>query len=226
MIICLTISCLIGYLMGSISSAIIVGKVFYKVDIREHGSKNAGGTNAGRVLGKKAGALVIFLDALKMILSLLISIGLCKLFQIDSNGYDGSNILYACAISVVIGHCYPIFFKFKGGKAVSTIVGFVVFTNYYLLILGFIIFAIVFVTSKMVSLSSILTSLIIAILSFIPFFQNGMLIPTSYYFTYSITLLVISLILIYKHKDNIKRILNGSERKVTWISKLLNKKDK
>lgn len=226
MAICLLICAAIGYLLGSVSSAIIIGKVFFKVDIREYGSKNAGGTNAGRVLGKKAGALVIFLDALKMIVSLLISILMCNLFKIESNSINESMIIYATALMVVIGHCYPIYFKFKGGKAVSTIVGFIVFTNYYLLIAGIIIFSLVFIISKMVSLSSILTSFLVSVLSIIPFIQNGMIFPTTYHYLYTITLFILALILIFKHRENIKRIISGTERKVGWISRLLEKENK
>ena len=103
----------IGYLVGSIPWALIIGKVFYGVDIRTKGSGNLGGTNAGRVLGKKVGIIVILLDALKAFIVMFIC-----------NKIDPANARYA-GLAVCIGHCFPIFANFKGGKAVACSMGYV-----------------------------------------------------------------------------------------------------
>ena len=222
MILCLIISVILGYLIGSISTSLIVGKVFFKIDIREHGSKNAGGTNAGRVLGKKAGFIVIFFDALKIGISMGISYLLMYLFGLELDVSKTSLIVYATTFATAIGHCYPIFFGFKGGKAVSTLLGFVVFTNPYLLITMFIIFAIILLPTKYVSLSSMISSILLFAFSFIPFFQNGMII-IDYNIYYSLTLFLFSAVLIFKHRSNIVRLINKKELKARWVVRLFDK---
>jgi len=222
MILCLVISVILGYLVGSISTSLIIGKVFFKIDIREYGSKNAGGTNAGRVLGKKAGFLVIMFDALKVGLSFGISTLLIYLFKLELTQEQTSIILYLGAIFTAIGHCYPIYFGFKGGKAVSTLLGFVVFTNPYLLITMFIIFGLILFFSKYVSLSSITSSILLVAFSFIPFYQNGMWI-TPYTIYYSLALLVFCVLLIFKHRSNIVRLVTKKELKARWIVRIHDK---
>ena len=116
-----TILCiLLGYLLGSLPFALIIGKVFYHTDIRQYGSGNLGGTNAGRVLGKKAGISVIVFDVLKVVLAIAIATQVSKVAGIWTG--------LACCI----GHCYPVFAKFHGGKAVSTMFGFLFSTSIFL----------------------------------------------------------------------------------------------
>ena len=107
---------ILAYLFGSIPWALVIGKVFYKTDIRNHGSGNLGGSNAGRVLGKKAGVAVIALDALKALLSVV----LAKFMNMSDT------ICVLAGLMCCVGHCFPIFANFKGGKAVATTVGFVI----------------------------------------------------------------------------------------------------
>ena len=114
---------LMGYLYGSIPFALVIGKLFYHTDVRNSGSGNLGGTNAGRVLGKKAGLSVIILDASKCCISILIAGTVAKYMKFDMN------IIYPCALACVIGHCYPIFAGFRGGKAVSVAIGYALMTN-------------------------------------------------------------------------------------------------
>ena len=222
MIICAIISVLFSYLIGSVSTSLIISKLFFKIDLREYGSKNAGGTNAGRVLGKKVGFIVIFLDALKIGVAIGLAYLLMHLFSIDLNSTNASIIVYLSALSGAIGHCYPIFFGFKGGKAVSTLVGFIVFTNPYLFLLMFVVFAMILLITKFVSLASMTCSFLLFVFSFIPFFQENMLI-TDYSIWYSITLLVYSLLLIFKHRGNIVRLVKGKELKARWVLRLYNK---
>lgn len=222
MILCLILSVILGYFIGSISTSLIVGKVFFKIDIREHGSKNAGGTNAGRVLGKKAGFIVIFFDALKIGLAMGLAYLLIYLFKLELDAYQTGLIVYSTALITAVGHCYPIYFGFKGGKAVSTLLGFVVFTNPYLFLVMFAIFVIILLSTKYVSLSSMISSVLLFAFSFIPFFKNGMIfIEYTYY--YSIALFLFSALLIFQHRSNIVRLINKKELKARWVVRLYDK---
>lgn len=128
---------LLGYLYGSIPFALVIGKVFYNTDVRESGSGNLGGTNAGRVLGKKAGISVIVLDALKAVIIFYLSSYLSLKFNLNPD------IKYIAGLACIFGHCYPIFAEFRGGKAVSTSLGYFLVLNHYmqlLLLLYFYLF--------------------------------------------------------------------------------------
>lgn len=190
-----------GYLYGSIPFALVIGKLFYHTDVRNSGSGNLGGTNAGRVLGKKAGLAVILLDASKCCISVLLAGAIAKHLGLDIR------IIYLCALSCVIGHCYPIFAGFRGGKAVSVAIGYALVTNIYAFIIALVIFLVTLKISKYVSLSSILASLSIVVISpFIGYDAIGIF-----------TNICIVALLVYKHKDNIKRLKAGTENKISWM---------
>lgn len=192
---------IMSYLYGSIPFALVIGKLFYNTDVRESGSGNLGGTNAGRVLGKKAGMAVILLDASKCCISILMA----KLIA----HYMGLNvdIIYPCALACVVGHCYPIFAGFRGGKAVSVAIGYALVTNIFAFLIAIVIFLITLKISKYVSLSSILASVSILVVSpFIGYSTAGI-----------VTNACIVGLLVYKHKANIVRIKNGTESKITWM---------
>lgn len=192
---------IMSYLYGSIPFALVIGKLFYNTDIRNSGSGNLGGTNAGRVLGKKAGIAVIVLDASKCCISILIAKIVATYFGLNSE------IIFPCALACVIGHCYPIFAGFRGGKAVSVAIGYAFVTNIYAFIIALIIFLITLKISKYVSLASILGSLTILVISpFIGYSSIGV-----------ITNVLIVALLVYKHKANIIRLKNGTENKITWM---------
>lgn len=192
---------IMSYLYGSIPFALVIGKLFYNTDVRNQGSGNLGGTNAGRVLGKKAGISVILLDASKCCISILIAKTISHYMGINQD------IIYLCAFACVIGHCYPIFAQFKGGKAVSVAIGYTLVTNIYAFFVAIVIFLITLKISKYVSLSSILASLSILIVSpFIGYPMIGI-----------ITNVCIVMLLIYKHKENIKRIKSKTESQITWM---------
>lgn len=191
---------IMSYLYGSIPFALVIGKLFYNTDVRESGSGNLGGTNAGRVLGKKAGMAVILLDASKCCISILMAKVIAH--------YMGLNvdIIYPCALCV-IGHCYPIFAGFRGGKAVSVAIGYALVTNIFAFLIAIVIFLITLKISKYVSLSSILASVSILVVSpFIGYSTAGI-----------VTNACIVGLLVYKHKANIVRIKNGTESKITWM---------
>lgn len=192
---------LISYLYGSIPFALVIGKLFYKKDIRTEGSGNLGGTNAGRVLGAKAGVSVIVLDASKTIVSMLLTLFITQNFGISSD------IVYLSALACIIGHCYPIFAGFRGGKAVSVAIGYAIFVNIWAGLFGLLVFFIVLKLTKYVSLSSISgTAGVLIISPFLGFSGIGI-------FTNAFILALMT----YKHKDNIIRLKEGTERKITWM---------
>ena len=192
---------LLGYLYGSIPFALVIGKVFYNTDVRESGSGNLGGTNAGRVLGKKAGIYVIVLDALKAVIIFYLSSYLSLKFNLNPD------IKYLAGLACIFGHCYPIFAEFRGGKAVSTSLGYFLCIEPLYAVVAIVVFLLVLKISKYVSLSSISTALIVLCIT--PFLAVSI--------TAKLCMLVAVILLVYRHKDNIKRIKNQTESKIQWM---------
>ena len=192
---------LLGYLYGSIPFALVIGKVFYNTDVRESGSGNLGGTNAGRVLGKKAGISVIVLDALKAVIIFYLSSYLSLKFNLNPD------IKYLAGLACIFGHCYPIFAEFRGGKAVSTSLGYFLCIEPLYAVVAIVVFLLVLKISKYVSLSSISTALIVLCIT--PFLAVSI--------TAKLCMLVAVILLVYRHKDNIKRIKNQTESKIHWM---------
>ncbi|HHU20223.1 MAG TPA: glycerol-3-phosphate 1-O-acyltransferase PlsY [Bacilli bacterium] len=186
---------ILSYLIGSIPSGLIVGKLFYQTDIREHGSGNLGGTNTFRVLGKKAGVIVTLADLLKGTLAVSLP-AIISLTEIDP---------LIIGIFAVIGHMYPIFANFRGGKAVATSGGLILGINplVFLIILGS--FLITLLITKYVSLSSMITG-IIGIITTIILKEYQLLIVT----------VILTIFIFYRHRANIKRIINKTEPKIPW----------
>lgn len=191
---------LIGYLIGSIPFALIVGKVFYNKDIRLEGSGNLGGTNAGRTLGKKAGIAVMSLDILKAFIAMSLAGLIADKFNMDVN-------INITGLAAVVGHCYPVFANFKGGKGVAATAGFVLALNPVLLLIAVIILLINLKIHHMVSLGVIVTLFAVTILSytFTSFNEFQKILP------------LLSIFVIYQHRANIIRIINKEERKITWL---------
>lgn len=191
-----------AYVIGSIPSGLWIGKIFYKTDIREHGSGNLGATNSFRVLGKKAGTVVTILDILKGTAATLL-----PLIPYLNDSTIHPLILGAIA---VVGHMFPLFAGFRGGKAVATSGGVLLgyaWPLFIILVLGFLI---ALKVTKIVSLSSMLVSIIALIYSIIYVIVTG-----------DVSLLILVIILtafiFYRHRANIKRIKEGTEPKVKWI---------
>lgn len=182
-----------AYLLGSIPSGLWIGRKFFQIDIRQHGSGNLGATNSFRILGKKAGMIVLLMDLLKGSISVLL------LKQMDLHGISPLII----ALFAVIGHTYPLFANFKGGKAVATFAGVILAYQPVLFLIGLGIFILTLAISKMVSFTSMLTISIGVLLSL--YFQDIVL---------TIIALLADIFIIYRHRTNIQRILNGTEAKV------------
>ena len=191
---------IINYLVGSISWALVIGKLFYKTDVREFGSKNLGATNVGRTLGKIPAIIVAVLDALKGFFCYIIEVNIDPIAAILT------------VIFAAIGHCYPIFAQFKGGKAVATSFGILLalsISSYKEFILIFLIPLLIWLMIKkftsLVSLASLIALFISALLS---------LICLNYY--KSIVIFILFIFVSYRHKDDIKRLLAGKETKSNY----------
>ncbi|TRM12494.1 glycerol-3-phosphate 1-O-acyltransferase PlsY [Lentibacillus cibarius] len=185
----------IAYLLGSIPSGVIIGKIGYNIDIREHGSGNLGATNTFRILGVKAGITVTLVDILKgttaTVLPLLFDVEVFRL---------------AIGLFAVLGHTYPLFTKFKGGKAVATSGGIILGINPILFAVMVLSFFATLYLSKYVSLSSMITGVVTIIVSAL-FRETGLVIVTA----------ILTILVFYRHRENIKRIKNRTEPKITWM---------
>ncbi|GKU82806.1 glycerol-3-phosphate 1-O-acyltransferase PlsY [Niallia sp. NCCP-28] len=188
----------VSYLIGSIPSGLIIGKTFYGVDIRQHGSGNLGGTNTFRTLGKKAGFAVTISDILKGTVATLLPM----LFALN---LDVNPLIFG--VFAVIGHMYPIFAGFKGGKAVATSAGILLGHEPLLFLFIILIFFITLYFSKYVSLSSMAAGLAGLIYSLV-LWDDKLLI---------LILALLTIFVVYRHRANIKRIANKTEPKVKWI---------
>ncbi|MDQ0214043.1 glycerol-3-phosphate acyltransferase PlsY [Oikeobacillus pervagus] len=185
----------LAYILGSIPSGLIVGKVFYKIDIREHGSGNLGGTNSFRTLGVKAGLVVTIADILKGTVATALPFWF---------GSDFHPLL--AGLLAVIGHMYPVFAGFRGGKAVATSGGVLLAYNPILFLVLISCFFLSLYLSKMVSLSSIIAAIVGVIYSF--FYGDKPLV---------IAISLLAFFVIYRHRANIKRIINKTEPKIKWM---------
>jgi acyl phosphate:glycerol-3-phosphate acyltransferase len=223
-ILILAVCLIIGYLFGSISNGIILSKKVYNKDVRDYGSHNSGGTNMGRVFGLKAGLITIALDMAKTIIPFYACYLIIKFTSLNTlmESFDLASIgAYTCGLGSVLGHCFPIFYHFKGGKAVSCMAGIIIASSWSLLIVGVIIFFSIFLTSHKVSLSSIFASLGTALSSIALIFLPNWLMNASLQASYIFSgfMIVYSIILIARHHANIQRLINGTEKNIYLTKK-------
>lgn len=203
MFIDICISVIIAYLIGSITFALVIGKVFFKTDVRNYGSKNLGGSNAGRVLGKKAGFCVMVLDVLKVIIAMWIA----SFFK------NADVTIILAGLAAGIGHCFPIWANWKGGKAVAALYGFFIgmiwFGNCscWLFFLPLIIFLVVLYIGKMISLASMISAACSTIYLCLVSDSTLLIIVSCLY----------TILVIWRHRSNIGRIRQGKENKITWM---------
>lgn len=210
---------IIAYLLGSINSSIIVGK-FYKIDIREHGSGNAGLTNTLRTLGKKAAAFVLIGDILKGVIAILVAKLLAPTSIIGNYNLDGNILpiektytdlaMQVAGVLVILGHIFPVFYKFKGGKGVLTSATVIMMVNWQVGLACLLIFIIVVVLTRYVSLGSVLSAfafpfLFIALDKYINIMED---------FSWIIFGCILASIVIFMHRGNISRLIKNTERKL------------
>jgi glycerol-3-phosphate acyltransferase PlsY len=208
-IVLLATGIVIAYLLGSIPASVWIGRVFFKKDVREHGSGNAGATNTLRILGWKAGVAVLVFDVFKGVLAVLLSD-----FFIPGNFGLSQAIHYnvICAVMAVIGHVYPVFAGFKGGKGVATLTGIMFALLPWETGVACVVFFTVMMISRYVSLSSIITALCYP---FIVIF-----LPDIFPLLFSVELsevifsIAIAIFIPITHLKNIKRLLKGEEKKL------------
>ena len=185
--------CVIAYIIGSIPAGYAIGKIFFKQDIRKMGSGNVGSTNALRNFGKLAGLGTFLFDFSKAIVACIIG-----------NKIAGENGLYLAMFFVVIGHMYSFILNFKAGKGIATIFGALVYINPIFALTLFAIFLAVVLTSRIVSLASISAALVAI---FYGLYKFGIT-------NFTICLVILALLILYKHKDNFKRLVKGEEKKI------------
>ena len=195
-----------AYLIGSIPSALWYGKRFYKIDVREFGSGNAGATNTFRVLGKKAGTVVLVCDILKGSLAVLLAY--LSDFGMSSNQFV--NLQLALGVSAVVGHVFPIFAGFRGGKGVATILGVVVCLTPIASSLGLIVFLTILILTRYVSLASIMAGISYPILLKLILNNDNQTL-----FIFSVFVAILFLI---THKKNISRLLKKQESRVNLFA--------
>lgn len=197
---------IIAYLLGSVSFAVIFGKKFSGLDVREQGSKNAGATNVLRTAGKKAAILTVLCDCLKGVVAVLIALIAGKI----TKGADSALLIQLAGISVVLGHAYPIFFNFKGGKGVATSLGVLLIINWQIGLICLVFALVLMALTKFVSLGSVGAAILFPILTI---FIHTHYIVSGGYFVFA---LILALFVVYKHRANIKRLLTGTENKLNF----------
>ena len=215
MLITVIVTLIAAYLIGSVNFAVIFAKAFLKKDVRTLGSGNAGATNVLRNAGPLAGALTFLCDALKGFIAVFI--GKQVFLYLFENGTDWAHPIYGaylCGLCCMLGHIFPIFFQFKGGKGIATSVGIYSVCSPIAIISGLGVFIAVTAISKMVSLGSILSAVVVVVLSIIFNDETASIYPQL------ILSVLMGIIVIVKHGKNIKRLLNGTESKIGKSKKM------
>ncbi len=206
----------IGYLFGSISVSVIISKVAFKGDVREHGSGNAGATNMARVYGISGGLLVLLGDFLKTIVACTIALLICE------QKYD-EFCLMATGIGCVLGHAYPVFFGFKGGKGVTVGAAVALMIDWKVLAFIVIVFVVTFILTHIVSISSVMGAIGLVTITTVCYILNLCGVGFDYFANFTLQRLclgvVASIISIWLHRGNILRLLKGEEKKFTFKKK-------
>ncbi len=205
----LLVGILLAYILGSIPTAVWFGKLMYGIDVREHGSGNPGATNTFRVLGKRAGTIVMLADIIKGMLATSVAVLLLRLNLIEEQNLVTFKLIFGMV--AVFGHIFSVFLNFKGGKGVATLLGMMVAIHYEVALLCVVVFLVSLLITKYVSLSSIISALAFpTFLLFIPRFKTGepLLIIFGFF---------LFIIIVWTHNKNIKRIAVGEESKTYLV---------
>lgn len=203
------IGLLIAYLVGSIPSAVWIGKYFYGIDVREYGSGNAGATNTFRVLGKKAGIPVLLIDVFKGWLA----VNMAYLTDYRIGSVQFVNFQLVLGVAALLGHIFPVYAGFRGGKGIATLLGIILAVHPQAALLSIAVFIAVLLVSKYVSLGSIIAAMSFPVIIIVVFKAE---IPSLVIFS-----LIIAVLVLITHQKNIERLLRREESK----TKLIKKKD-
>ena len=201
----------IAYLIGSINFSIILSKKMAGFDIREKGSGNAGTTNMLRSVGKKAAVITLICDILKGVVSILIAVLVGKIIK----NLDNALLVQLAGIFVIIGHTFPVFFKFKGGKGIATALGVLLMINWQIGLICLIFALVLMALTKMVSVGSIAAAILFPIL--VAFIDQNYIVQTSNSnWSYLVFSIIVALLVIFNHRANVQRILNGTENRLSF----------
>ena len=206
MIIAYILDAIIAYLLGSISFSVIFSKKIAGIDVREEGSKNAGTTNVLRTVGKKAAALTLICDILKGVIALLIGYAISFI----TKDLNAALLVQIAGIFAIIGHTFPVFFKFKGGKGIATSLGILLLVNYQIGLICLVFWLIIVMFTRMVSLGSIMAAILFPVLTI--FIAQNYLVEGNYI----IFGIVVAVLVVFNHRSNVKRILEGKENKLSF----------
>lgn len=202
---------IVAYLLGSISFSVIISKKMAGFDVREKGSGNAGATNMLRSVGTKAAVLTLIGDALKGVVAILFAVIVGKI----AKNTDKALLVQIAGIFVVVGHTFPVFFGFKGGKGVATSLGVLLMTNWKIGLICLVFALVLMALTKMVSMGSVGAAILFPVLVLF-IHTNYTVSEGSSYLVYSI---ILALLVAFNHRSNIQRILNGTENKLSFNKK-------
>lgn len=195
----------LAYLIGSIPSSVWISKYFFEIDIRDYGSGNAGATNTFRILGPKWGTIVMICDVVKGVIATSLYIAV-SFYVVKDHDADRTKLMIGLGLAAVIGHVFPIWAGFRGGKGVATLFGMILAMQPIVAACCVLVFLSVLYLTRFVSLSSILAGVAFAVLILFIFDDNVQL--------YRIFSVLVALLVILTHQKNINRLLNGTESKV------------
>ena len=202
---------IIAYLIGSVNFSVIFSKKFAGFDVREKGSGNAGTTNMLRSVGKKAAAITLICDILKGVVAIGIAILLGYIPEMNKE-----LLLQIAGVAVILGHTFPVFFGFKGGKGVATSLGVLLLSNWQIGLICLVFALVLMVLTRMVSVGSCAAAILFPVLTL--FINEHYTVLTegksgNVYFIYSV---ILAIIVLFNHRENIKRLLNGTENKISF----------
>lgn len=201
---------ILAYLLGSISFAVVFSKIFMKKDVRELGSGNAGTTNVMRTGGFKLGAITFLGDVLKGFVACLI--GKLVFAHVFANGEEWTVYgAFICGLACMLGHVFPIFFQFKGGKGIATSVGIFAVCCWPAILIGLAVFALGVLLTRIVSVSSIAAAVTVVSCTMIFHYINN----PALFWPQAALAIAMGILVIAKHSENIKRLINGTEKKLS-----------
>ena len=203
---------IIAYVIGSINFSILISKKMAGFDVREKGSGNAGSTNVLRAVGARAALITLICDIFKGIVAILIAVLIGNIV----GNTDKSLLVQIAGILVIVGHTFPVFFEFKGGKGVATALGVLLITNWKIGLICLIFALILIAITRMVSVGSMAAAILFPVLTI--FVSENFIVPATG-FKYLVYSLIIAAIVIFNHRENVQRILNGTENKISFSKK-------
>ena len=200
---------IIAYLIGSINFSVIISKRMAGFDVREKGSGNAGTTNMLRSIGVKAAVITLLCDILKGVVVILIAILIGNIVD----GLDDALLVQLAGIFVIIGHTFPIFFGFKGGKGIATSLGVLLMINWQIGLICLVFALILMAITRMVSVGSMAAAILFPVL--VVFIGQNYIVPVNNW-SYLIFSIIIAILVLFNHRENLKRIFTGKENKISF----------